>query len=592
MYLTLSNISMTATEMARATQLVFHPYVSTLGLPTDWDYEASFYSSKESPGRTFSWTAIKGATYDIGVSSFFDPKYLLVFDSAGREVATREDEGLYGADYVLNYVAPYSGTFYLTAGWDQGYADEHKFVSVSVHEDRDTLGDDYADNISTVGSLTVGGQATGNIEVLWDTDAFWVDLQAGTTYVFEMLGARGGGGTLGAGQTFPGMYLTLFSSYGIDFSWTSSGSVLEEPVETFKAPSSGHYYVVASNLISSGVGTYTIRVNVLDTTAPTVSAFNPVDEAVDVSVGGNISIQFSESIQRGTGNIVLKTSTGSTVATFNAATSTDLSIVGSTLTINPPNDLAPGVSFKLEMPAGSVKDMQGNSFAGTTAYNFTSYRDPADETFRGTAGNESFTGGPGNDTIDGGAGTDTCRYSSDRSAYALVKTSNGFRLTDQSGVEGVDALVNVERLSFHDVHVALDMGINQSGGGAALLIGAVLGHAALADKKPLVETVIHLFDFGLTLQQLSGAVMRLPVWDVLTGAAAPNNESIAAYLLTTVNGVAPSAAVLASAVAQLNAETDTTQGNFLWHLAESAANQTQVGLVGLVTTGLEFGGTG
>ena len=31
------------------------------------------------------------------------------------------------------------------------------------------------------------------------------------------------------------------------------------------------------------------------------------------------------------------------------------------------------------------------------------------------------------------------------------------------------------------------------------------------------------------------------------------------------------------------------QGNFLWHLAESAANQTQVGLVGLATTGLEFG---
>ena len=31
------------------------------------------------------------------------------------------------------------------------------------------------------------------------------------------------------------------------------------------------------------------------------------------------------------------------------------------------------------------------------------------------------------------------------------------------------------------------------------------------------------------------------------------------------------------------------QGNFLWHLAESAANQTQIGLVGLAATGLEFG---
>ena len=40
----------------------------------------------------------------------------------------------------------------------------------------------------------------------------------------------------------------------------------------------------------------------------------------------------------------------------------------------------------------------------------------------------------------------------------------------------------------------------------------------------------------------------------------------------------------------LDTETGAAQGNFLWHLAESAANQIQVGLVGLATTGLEFGG--
>lgn len=61
------------------------------------------------------------------------------------------------------------------------------------------------------------------------------------------------------------------------------------------------------------------------------------------------------------------------------------------------------------------------------------------------------------------------------------------------------------------------------------------------------------------------------------------------YLLTTVNKAAPDAGTLASAVTALNTETGAEQGNFLWHLAESAANQNQVGLVGLAATGLEFG---
>ena len=84
--------------------------------------------------------------------------------------------------------------------------------------------------------------------------------------------------------------------------------------------------------------------------------------------------------------------------------------------------------------------------------------------------------------------------------------------------------------------------------------------------------------------------MRLPIWDVLTGKAKPSNTDIATYLLTNVNGVAPDQATVANAVTSLNSETDfATQGNFLWHLAESNANQTHVGLVGLASTGLAFG---
>ena len=209
----------------------------------------------------------------------------------------------------------------------------------------------------------------------------------------------------------------------------------------------------------------------------------------------------------------------------------------------------------------------------------------------GTAYKDSFTGNPGNDNIDGGAGTDTITYSISRSNFALAKTSSGFTLTDNTGTNGTDALQNIERLKFSDGAIALDVGATQSAGETALLLGAVLPGRLVFDasKQALLGAAIDLFDQGYSLQTLSGAVMRLPIWDVLTGKATPSSSDIATYLLTNVNGAAPDGTTLANAVTALNTETDfATQGNFLWHLAESAANQMHIGLVGLATTGLAF----
>lgn len=131
------------------------------------------------------------------------------------------------------------------------------------------------------------------------------------------------------------------------------------------------------------------------------------------------------------------------------------------------------------------------------------------------------------------------------------------------------------------------MASTQSGGQTALLIGAVLGKGTLMAKKPLVGAVLDLFDQGYTLEQLCGAVMRLPIWSALTngGQAEASATEIATYLLTTAKGYAPDPATLASAV---NSLASDPQGTLLWQLAESSANQLQVGLVGLMTTGLEY----
>lgn len=245
----------------------------------------------------------------------------------------------------------------------------------------------------------------------------------------------------------------------------------------------------------------------------------------------------------------------------------------------------------------TVANIEIFTFAKTTKtladlINLVSGTPNFDQILTGTGANDLFTSGPGSDSINGAGGVDTVSYIGARANYTFARTATGLTVADRTGASGTDTLQNVERLKFFDGGLAFDTGVTQSAGATQLLLGAVLGKDLLATKKPLIGTAIDLFDQGFTMEQLSGAIMRLDIWGLLANGGQPGatNTQIANYLLTTVNKAAPDAATLAAAVNALNTETGAAQGNFLWHLAESAANQVQVGLVGLASTGLEFGG--
>jgi len=117
---------------------------------------------------------------------------------------------------------------------------------------------------------------------------------------------------------------------------------------------------------------------VADTTPPTVSLYSPVVGASGVAVGSDILLTFSEAIQKGTGVIVIHSDspTGPVVASYDVATSTNLTVSGSTLTINPTVDLANGTHYFITLASGSIKDVAGNSYAGTTAYDFSTVPTP------------------------------------------------------------------------------------------------------------------------------------------------------------------------------------------------------------------------
>ena len=125
--------------------------------------------------------------------------------------------------------------------------------------------------------------------------------------------------------------------------------------------------------------------------APVITTTNPADNATDVPVAANLIATFSEPVVKGTGTITLKRSSdNSTVESFNIATSPALTISGQTLTINPTNDLSPGVSYNVLIDSTAIVDSSGgHAFAGIssiTAWNFTT----ALPTFSSWISNPSF----------------------------------------------------------------------------------------------------------------------------------------------------------------------------------------------------------
>ncbi|MEL0589779.1 MAG: S8 family serine peptidase, partial [Planktothrix rubescens PR221] len=111
-----------------------------------------------------------------------------------------------------------------------------------------------------------------------------------------------------------------------------------------------------------------------DTTPPTASSFSPADNAIGVAVGANLVVNFSEAIQKGTGNLVIKKLSDNSVVETIAVTAANVTVSGTQLTINPTADLGQGTDYYVEIANGAIKDIAGNNYAGITGnstWNFT-----------------------------------------------------------------------------------------------------------------------------------------------------------------------------------------------------------------------------
>jgi serralysin len=202
-----------------------------------------------------------------------------------------------------------------------------------------------------------------------------------------------------------------------------------------------------------------------------------------------------------------------------------------------------------------------------------------EDSITGNASPNVFEGRGGHDALDGAEGIDTAVWSGLHSQYQLSRTATGFSVQSLSSPEGLDRLQNIERCRFADQALALDL--DAHAGMTAKVLGAVFGRTAVANPN-FVGIGLHFLDeVGLDYAGL----MQLAIHARL--GAKPSHDQVVDLLYTNLVGAAPDAATRQSFTNLLDNGTFTVGGLGVL-AADTELNKTNINLVGLAQTGLEY----
>ncbi|MBF0372275.1 MAG: Ig-like domain-containing protein [Alphaproteobacteria bacterium] len=124
--------------------------------------------------------------------------------------------------------------------------------------------------------------------------------------------------------------------------------------------------------LTSGKLNFTTSIPV-DVDAPRLATTAPADDSSGVPITTNLVVTFNEPVKAGTGNIYLYSSTHNTIRTISVSDTSQVSFSGSTMTVNPRDDLAAGTNYDVTFGSGVVTDVAENKFAGlySRSFNFT-----------------------------------------------------------------------------------------------------------------------------------------------------------------------------------------------------------------------------
>ena len=203
-----------------------------------------------------------------------------------------------------------------------------------------------------------------------------------------------------------------------------------------------------------------------------------------------------------------------------------------------------------------------------------------DDVLTGNSANNVISPGTGNDMVNGAGGFNIVKMNANRAAYTLFTDAATGHVLMQAvdGASGADELQNIQRIAFSDCAVALDM--DTKGAIVAKILGAVFGKESIANRE-YAGIGMSLMDQGFTAVSLMELALRTKLG---TGYNAASEVQL---FFGTLVGRAPSADEL-KFYTDLVGSGQYTLNSLAWMAANTGLNADNIGLTGLMQTGLDY----
>ena len=234
------------------------------------------------------------------------------------------------------------------------------------------------------------------------------------------------------------------------------------------------------------------------------------------------------------------------------------------------------------LPNGSYPIIAVSSDAAenaTSSGNTLSFNVSSTANIDGTGGNDRLAATAGNNAINGGNGLDTVVYAGARGSYAVAKEVWGYGVTDHAGNGGHDSLINVERVQFSDVAVALD--VDGNAGEVFRLYQAAYNRPAEAGG---IGYWLWRMDNGTSLDTVAHEFMNQPEFNMLYGSN-PTNADFVTHLYSNVLHRPAEGAGYDYWMGVLNSN-GASREQVLTFFSESPENQAQV--IGSIENGMAY----
>lgn len=203
-----------------------------------------------------------------------------------------------------------------------------------------------------------------------------------------------------------------------------------------------------------------------------------------------------------------------------------------------------------------------------------------DDVLRGGAGDDTLTGDTGNDTLDGGSGIDLAVFSGKLSQYTrTVSGTDTYSIRDNAGTDGTDILSGIERLSFADGNLALDV-VDGHAGTTAKILGVVFGPSSVANQT-IAGIGLALLDSGVSYPDLMMAALTAKLGGQFSNA----DEVNLLYQNLFGHGPTPAESTFWSDAIDSG---QFSQASLAVAAAQLDLNASNIDLVGLTQTGLAY----